>query len=386
MLFVEQLQEIAALPSPILSAYLNTRAENASCHPRVQAYLAWFTKEAVSISRTLLPRDAERFERQVKRLKQFLDQRRPKEKALAIFASPEKWMVLPLQVSVENELRWGKPAVGQLFLLLGEHPANCIVVVDHHAARFFMHTVGELILIEEKTFEVDVSQWKKKDLGHFAAERIRKTRGPQRDVFEHRLGAQYLRLSQETAERAAVLCKKHQLIGIFLVGPDRLIAPVQARIPQALAKFVFLVPEDLGNFSPKELLRRLQPVIDDRQSKQQIAAVTHLLAIDHGAVLDVDETLALLQNGAIRTFVLARDLDLNLHQCRKCGLANRSADTVCATCGGQRHNVALWGTLPGMLSMHDTKLEIVSGEAARMLGRVGGMGGWLRQARPAVAS
>jgi peptide subunit release factor 1 (eRF1) len=241
-------------------------------------------------------------------------------------------------------------------------------------------------LFEEKTLDVDVSQWKKKDLGHFAAERIRKTRGPQRDVFEHRLEAQYLRLSQETAERAAVLCKKHELTGIFLVGPDRLIAPVQAGIPQAFAEFVFLVPEDLGNFSPKELLQRLQPVIDDWQSRQQIGTVTRLLGSDQSAVLDVDETVAQLQNGAIRTLVLIRDLDVNLHQCMKCGLANRSADPVCATCGGQRHKMVLWEILPEMLSMHDTKLEIVSGEAARMLARAGGIGGWLRPARRAAAS
>src|SRR5712692_6818630 len=227
MIRIDQLQGIAALSPPILSAYLNTRAQNASRHPRVQACLAWFKKEAVSMSRGLLPRDAERFERQVERVERFLGQRRPAEKALAISAGRKNWTVLPLQVSVENELRWGKPAVGQLFRLLSEHQPSCIVVVDHHAARFFTHSLGELILLEEKTFDVDVSQWKKKDLGHFASERIRKTRGPQRDVFEHRLGAQYARLCQETAERAASLCEQHSVADIFLVGPDRLIGPIQ---------------------------------------------------------------------------------------------------------------------------------------------------------------
>jgi len=43
-------------------------------------------------------------------------------------------------------------------------------------------------------FDVDISQWKKKDLGHFAGERVRKTRGPQPEVFEDRLEAQYAKL------------------------------------------------------------------------------------------------------------------------------------------------------------------------------------------------
>jgi len=385
MIRADQLQEIAALSPPILSAYLNTGAQNASRHPLAQPDLTWLKKEAVSKTKSLLPRDVEGFERQVERVKQFLDQRHPNERALAIFASRETWAVLPMQVSVEDELRWGKPDVWQLFRLLSEHPPRCIVVVDHHAARFFMYGLGELNLLEEKAFEVDISQWKKKDLGHFSAESIRKTRGSQRDVFDDRLEAQFTRLCQEAAQRAMVLCKKHDLSSLFLVGSERLIAPIQTKIPHPFAKSVFLVPEDLGNLSPMELLRRLEPIIDDCQHKQQVAAVTELLGAEQGAVLNVDETLARLESGAIRKIILARDLELELHQCVKCGRANRSADPVCANCGAQRRKVALCGILPALLAAQDTKLEVVTGEAARMLARAGGMGGWLRQARHLAA-
>lgn len=385
MIRVDQLQEIAAWPPPILSAYLNTRTQNASRHPKVQACLAWFRNEAASTSRSLLPRDAERFERQVDRVERFLNQRPPKENALAIFASRENWAVLPIQLGVENELRWGKPAVGQLFRLLSEHQLSCVVVVDHHAARFFMNALGELTLLEDKSFDVDISQWKKKDLGHFAGERVRKTRGPQRDIFEHRLEAQYTRLCQETAERAAALCGRHKLTSIFLVGPNRLIRPIQSRIPHALAESAFLVPEDLGNFSSRQVLKRLQAVVDGSHRSQQLTQVTQLLGADHGAVTGIDETLARLQSGAIRALILARDLDLDLHHCMKCGWVNRSGDPVCETCGAPRGKTVLREILPELLATHDTKLEIVSGDAARILARVGGMGGWLRQPKQIAA-
>lgn len=381
MISVNQLQEIAAWPPPILSLYLNTRTQNASRRPQVQACLAWFEKEAISISRSLLPRDAEQFERQVRRTVRFLTERRPNENAVAIFASRENWIVLPLQVRLDNELRWGKPAFGQLFRLLSEQPPSCVVVVDHHAARFFMNALGELTLLEDKSFDVDISQWKKKDLGHFAGERIRKTRGPQRDIFEHRLEAQYERLCQETAERATALCGQHNLGSIFLVGPNRLISPTQAKIPRALAEVTFLVPEDLGNFSSRQVLKRLQAVIDGCHHSQQLVEVTHLLGAGHRAVVGVDETLAQLQNGAIRTLVLARDLDVDLYQCVKCSRVNRSGHPVCATCVYQQRKTLLREILPELLARRNTKLEIVCGEAARMLGRVGGMGGWLRQAK-----
>jgi hypothetical protein len=371
---------------PILSAYLNTKAQNASRHPQVQSCVTWLKKKATSMSQSLEPRDAERFGRIVDRVEHFLDQRRPEEKALVIFGGPEHWTVIPLQIGVENELRWGKPALWQLFRLLSEQYPSCIVVVDHHAARFFMNSLGELTLLEMKTFEVDISQWKKKDLGHFAGERVRKTRGPQREVFEDRLEAQYGKLCQETAERAAALCGLHNLTSIFLVGPTRLISPIQAKIPCNFAEWAFVVPEDLGNFSPKSLLRRLKPVIDGHLCEQQIATATRLLGADHGATIDVDETLAQLQKGAIRHFILARDFDPDVQQCTKCGWVSRSADPVCLTCGAQRRTVALSEILPELLVKHGARLEIVSGDAARILKRAGGMGGWLYQASRAAAS
>jgi hypothetical protein len=227
------LQKIVALPWPILSIYLNTRSVNASRHPRAEAWLAWLRKEAASISRTLLPRDTERFLQEVRRTEGFLHDRHPEEKALAIFAGPTTWMVIPLHIAVENKLAWGHPAIGQLFRLLHEHKSCCIVGVDHRAARFFAYSLGELTELAKKQFEVDPSQWKKKSLGHLTSGRIQKMRGPYPDRFDHRMEVQYARLCRETAEQAATLSKQYGLAEIFLAGPDRLIGPMQTQFPPA---------------------------------------------------------------------------------------------------------------------------------------------------------
>jgi hypothetical protein len=385
MLRPEQLQKIAALPSPILSAYLNTRSENASRHPLAKTCLAWLRKKAASTSRTLLPRDAERFREELRRIEGFLHDRHPEERALAIFAGPKAWAVFPLQVAVENELVWGQPAIGQLFRLLHERKSCCIVAVDHRAARFFACSLGELTELARKQFEVDPSQWKKKSLGHLTSGRIQKMRGPYPDRFEHRIEVQYARLCREVAKQAAALSKQHGLAHIFLAGPDRLIRPMQTQFPPAFGESVCLVPEDLGNFSPKELLQRLEPIIDEYEQKRQMAIVTRLLITDNGAVADLDETLAQLQNGRVRSVVVSRDFDLDLRQCRKCGLASRAADPVCAVCAGELRKVALRELLPALLAAHNTEVEFVNGKAARTLERAGGMGGWLRQAKVTAA-
>src|SRR5207344_1690372 len=180
------------------------------------------------------------------------------ERALAIFSGASTWTALPLHASVENTLEWGKPAVGQLFRFLTEHPPYGVIAVDHQVARMFVYRLGELTPLGEKAFDIDKSQWKKKDLGHFASERIRKTRGSNRDLYDHRLEAQYERLCHETAEEAVNLWKKFEFAGLFLVGSERLTSLIRTKLANHLNPLVFSIPEDLAKFSKRSILRRIE--------------------------------------------------------------------------------------------------------------------------------
>lgn len=385
MLRVDEIQTIAESSAPILTVYLNTQNRNASRHPRVSGDLAWFRKKARALSQTLLPKDAERFQRAVARVERFVEGRHPEEKAMAIFSGRETWIAVPLQTTIENEIRWGKPAVGQLFRLLSEHNSYGVVVMDHRVARFFLFLLGELTDLGEKSFDIDTSQWKRKDVGRVASERTRKAHGSDQDLIERRLQARYERLFRETVDQAAALSKKHDFAGIFLVGPERLVGLTQRKFPAAFQARLIPVIEDFGNFSPRGILRRLEPLIADYERKRQIAVVKQLLAPDDGSVTDVDETLARLQDGTIRAIVVAADHDFHLRECSKCGTVNRSGDPNCANCGGERRNIELLDVLPGLATRLGTKVEVVSGEAATILARAGGIAGWLRQTKHAAA-
>lgn len=380
MLHMKEIQTIAESPSPILTVYVNTQNRNASRHPRVPEHLAWLAKEARLLSRTLLPRDAERFGQELARVKSFLDGRHPEENALAVFASPGTWTVIPLHASIDNEMRWGQPAVGQLFRLLSEHDPYGVIVADHHAARFFRLHLGELTELDEKRYDIDESQWKRTDLGHIASERTRKAHGPDRDLYEHRLEAQYEHLYRETADRATALSKEHGFAGLFLAGPVPLLASLQTKFPPAVAGHVIPVPEDLGGFSPEEIRRRLEPLVADHERTRQIAEVEQLLSADSGTVTNADEALARLQNGTIRTLVVAVGHDFHVRECARCGALTRSSDLVCPDCGGERRTLALLDILPRLAAARGATVEFINGEAAQKLIAAGGMGGWLRQA------
>jgi hypothetical protein len=381
----DQIQTIAESQVPILTVYVNTQNRNASRHPLVPLHLTWLRKSAASFFRTLPPQEATLFQREVDRVGKFLEGRRPEEKALAIFAGAETWAVLPLPTGVNNEIRWGKAAVGQLFRLHREHTPYGIVVVDHRAARFFLFFLDELIELGEKRFEIDESQWKRKDLGHVASERIRKTRGTDHDLFEHRLEAQYERLCRDTADQAIAFSKKHDFATIFFVGPERLIGPIQKKFPPSFRARLVSVPEDFGKLPPSKILRRLEPMVAEYEQKQQILDVEQLLAAGRGTVTEGDETLARLQNGTIRAVVVAADHDFGLRECEKCGTVARSSDLVCASCGGKRQTIALLDILPSLAAKHGTQVEFVNGRAAHILTRAGGIAGWLRQPRKTAA-
>ena len=379
MLPFDQVRTIAELSAPILSVYLNTMNRNSSHHPRLPVHLAWFRKQAAAVAPTLPIQDRKQFLREAERVEQFLERRRPEEQALAIFAGEKTWIAVPLQTSVESELRWGKPGLGQLFRLLNGHPPYGVIAIDHQAARFFVYRLGELTSLGEKLFDIDVSGWSKKDLGHFAGERVRKTRGSNREVYEHRVEAQYERLCRETAEESVNLWKKCDFAGLFLVGPDQLANLIRTKLPQPFSTQVFSISMDIGKFSPRSILRRVEPHVAEFEQKRQLATVEQILIEEGKFETNPDEILTRLQQGRLHTLVVASDLNLKLHQCIQCGVAARSADPVCTGCGGKLRTASLFELLPGLAAMHHTRVEFVSGEAARLLAKVGGIRGWSRQ-------
>ena len=381
----KRVQEIAVLPPPILSVYLNTASQDPSLHPIVPASLRWFTDEAEALSCTLLPRDTRRFREQVERIERFLKLHRTQEKAIAAFIGPDVWEVLPVNVYLENQLRWGKPSVGQLFRLLSEHKPYGVAVVDHHHARFLQFHLGSLVVLAEKQYEIDESQWKRSDAGHVPSDRTRKAHGPDRDLFEHRVRAQFERLCRETADQLLVLLKAHDFQGLFLVGPQRLVDSIKKHFPSAVSRFFVSVAKDWGGFSQAEIFSRLEPLVADYEQKRQVAEVTEVIAADGRTVRDADETLARLQAGTIRTVFVAPGHDFQARECAKCGRVSRSADVTCADCGGERRRVSLLDVLPRLITDQGVKIEFVKGEAAQVLAKIGGLGGCLRQSKKRTA-
>jgi hypothetical protein len=385
MLSAKQVQAISQLPGPVLTAYLNTMSAEPSHHPVVPVHLTWLKNEAEVVARSLPTGERARFYEQVRRLGRHFEGRHPQEKSLVIFAGPGTWELLPLQVEVQNELRWGKPGVSQLFWLTQAHRPFEVVVVDRKGARFFRHQLQEWVLLEKKEFAIDISQWKRAELGHVTGQGVHKTRGSQRNVFQDRLKAQYARLCEQVAERAAALRRTDNLAGIFLVGTGELAGMIEAAIPRELHWSVLRIKEDLGKLSDFEVQKALEPLLEEGERQNGTTPVSALFESKNGVILGVDETLMQLQRGRVRAVVLERDLEFRVNRCSKCGRMDRSEKRVCARCGASRRATTLHEVLPELVWTQEVELAIVSGEAGAPLRSVGGMGGWLREAKRAAA-
>lgn len=381
MFETRRIRTLSKVPGPLLTAYLKTSPEDRSLHPPVHSCLAWLKKEAGTLAGRLAREESEAFLEQLRRLEEFLRDRTPRERSVVVFAGPRLWEAVGLQVEVENELQWGKAAVTQLLWLAAEHKLYGIVSVDRSGAQIFSYRLGEMSRLLETKFEVDISQWKKKDRAHVARPGIRETHGAQRDVFDHRMDAQYRRLSREVAEQIIQLSKQAKFSAVFLAGPERLTAPIAGRLPTELFPRVVWVHKDLGRVEPNELQKHLEPEIEKWEETNEATLVNELLGDERGAVAGIEEVLAELQSGAARTVTVCRDLDARVYRCDACGYTSFSADRVCSVCRGVQSAVALREALPELAAAFDAEIEVVSGEAAAKLKQAGGAAAWLRQPR-----
>ena len=69
---------------------------------------------------------------------------------------------------------------------------------------------------------------------------------------------QYARLCREVAQRAANLYGSEGVAAVFLVGPDKLIRPIEAKFLKSFQKPIVLFDQDLARVTPLELQNHLE--------------------------------------------------------------------------------------------------------------------------------
>jgi Bacterial archaeo-eukaryotic release factor family 10 len=258
---------LSDLQVPLLTAYINTNPANSGNRGLIPGYAIWLRQVSKSFAPSILPAELEIFQAQIRRVEDFLRTWKAGEKSLVILSGPKEWNVFPLQIAVQNDIQWGRPALAQLFSLQSAHKPSLIAVVDRAGARFFQYFLGEWTALGEMKFELDMARWKRKDIGHLAHPGIKTTRGSQRDTFEHRVDAQYVRLCRQAAKQVETLSQQKRANTIFLVGLPRLVEPIKSQLSKELQHRAVLVKDDLGRLTPPRLESRLATLISDWENQ-----------------------------------------------------------------------------------------------------------------------
>jgi len=380
MLDTKLIHSLPQIPSPVLTAYLNLNPADPRNQGHPPGYIIYLKSRGRVIAGRVPREERKHADAQFKRVEAFLRNRRPAQKGVVIFAGPKTWHVVPLQVQVEDELHWGAPSLTQLLWLLDEHQPCGVVFTDRSGARFFRFWLGEIEEQKKQQYKIDVSQWRAKHIMPPSNPRMQKTRGSQRDAFEQRIEAQFARFYRETAERVRTWAGREKLQPVFLAGPNEVVEPVWSELPRDFQQRADVIKGDLSHLSIAALQDRLTPDVERWKRRQEMDVVQHMIEQRNGrrAVVGIDATLRRLQEGMARELVVARGLGGKLRQCMKCGWVDRSADRTCAACGGERRVAALRAIVPELARRYSVPVEVVAGEAGRVLREFEGIGAWLR--------
>jgi hypothetical protein len=372
------IQSLPELPAPLLTIYLDTNPAKQINQGLNPGYLTKFESQAKAIAETVPTSDLQLFLQQVQRAGAYLQDHPPSCRGAVIFAGPDTWEFVPLQVEVKDEVRWGTPALAQLFWLLDEHKPHGIVLVGQKRAQLFLWWLGEMLELEEKEFRMEPS--KEKEMGPVSRPGVRMSHGTNRDVFEHHVDAQYAHYHRQIAEDVDRWCAAEHLDSLFLVGLVEMAKGIRRELPQGLREKTTVIEKDLGWVESRaELEKRIEPFVEQHERASEVVLIDGLLGDSRAVVIGIDETLVQLQQGRIRNLAVVKDLDGSLQQCVKCSWADRTQDPACPACGGERQVVRLREVLPQLARRYNVSVEVVSGEAARRLQEAGGMGAWLRE-------
>ena len=370
--------KLAQLPEPLLTVYLNTNPGLPSNCRSVPGYIAWLKTEAKSLRENRGESKSSSLYKQVKRVEKYLDTQRPAHTGVVIFAGQEAWQVIPIQVEPSNEIHWGKPNLWQLSSIMGLHRPACAAVLDLSGARLYEYAFNTLTQFAEQPFKIDTSHWRQKEREHMAKQGSRMPHGAQRDLFEHRVEAEYVHLLHEVARVIAAYCAVHSIDQVYLLGSDRLTKQVQENLPQPLREQVVLIPHVSAEEPAGDIQARIEDRLREYEAIRKEHLIDELLNRTQGIVTGVDQTLNQLQRGLLASLVVAEGLNPVLHQCESCGLVTASALQRCPACKQIQTAITLHEALPTLLIRHACSMELVEGPAASHLQTAGGIGGILR--------
>jgi len=252
-------------------------------------------------------------------------------RGIAIFscAAEDFFRAYPLAIPVHDMVHVGdSPSVKPLANLLDTYGGYGVVLVDKQGARLFSFHLGEL-----KEQEGVVGE---------TVKRIK--RGGASSMHGRRGGAGQGRVMDETVERnmrdivdfSVRFFEENNVRRILISGTDDNVAMFRGLLPKAWQSLVVGTFAMSMSASHSEVLEKAIEIgqeSDQRREKYLLKTLTTGAAKGQGAVIGLEETLAAISHGRVKTLVMVEHLHHPGYHCKGCDLLTTDPAEKCINCG-----------------------------------------------------
>lgn len=280
MMNLDEIKHILAeATEPVLTLYLNTNnadETNQATNPRWQIWLKERLRELSDQHREANGAWAQIHER----VEAFFTDYEADSKSLALFVGPDFQRDITLEVPLENQVFYGKPAVLPLLWAIDEYEPYLVALVDQEKARFILTRLGTVESEEGIESDLDEYEFREKTLmpsasavagGHGLTE------GSHRDIFEQTIREHHNRFYREAVDKVRTLADKHGTARIILGGAEESAHAVKSAMSDALAGQVIAVLAIPMRLSPKEVVNQAASTVLDYERDGEMTLVNQVI-------------------------------------------------------------------------------------------------------------
>jgi peptide chain release factor subunit 1 len=298
---LRRLADVDAGQLPVLSIYLDMRAQATGESPGRRASLTVLRDRMREIERTYWPRgeDFDSVRADMDRVQQFLDTSfDPAAHGLAVFACSAVglWETVEAGVPFRDSVSVG-PTVDlfQLARLVDEHETAVVALVDTNTARLFVTRTGRLTEVSELDEPTD--SFRKRSIGGWSQARY------QRHIDKH-----IADFARGTAAAIEELVDREDARRLVLAGDEVAITPLLDAMPAAVRQRVGDVLRVDIRAPRDDLAAEVRMVLREAEADDSASVADAVIAAVRSGglgVTGVDDTRRALEAGAVDVLVLS---------------------------------------------------------------------------------
>jgi peptide subunit release factor 1 (eRF1) len=382
-------ESLKDLKTPALSLYLDINPAKPDNAGRAYALRAKDAMKVLAVPEALAAKVLELLQHEV-----------IQAKTLALFADRERLELFPLQVELplvravktafvdEKTSRlltdgalahYGEPFLLPLVYALDEYERYGVVYVDQERWGVFEVFLGEIAEVKDAFLALDTEAWRRLSLDapgrRFNLSGIARG-GAGQDLFAKRLAAWEERFYKALAHELVRHVEERGFTRLLLMGPEEHTKLFLGYLPKRLKEKVVAELPSLPHpgASPGEVLKRLEPVLEEVERQAEVRLLEELEEAYPKAAFG-PEVLARVQEGRVELWVLPWHLEREVYACDGLYLAEE-AQALAYCQNPEKKPLAV--VLPELAAGYAAKLEFVRGEAEKRLLERGGMAALLR--------